>query len=90
VVQVIIILEELSLPYNITWISYADVKTEPFISLNPNCRIPAFKDPNTGVILFESGAIIEYILEKYDPDLKISYGDDQAPEKWITRSWLHF
>jgi glutathione S-transferase len=80
----------LALPYDITWISYVDIKSEPFISLNPNGRVPAFKDANTGVVLFESGSIIEYIVERYDTDLKISYGDDQAQEKWITRSWLHF
>ena len=83
-------MEELHLPYTITWISYVDIKVEPFISLNPNGRVPAFKDPNTGVVLFESGSIIEYIIERYDTSRSISFGDDHIQEKWISRSWLHF
>jgi glutathione S-transferase len=89
-VQVIIILEELDLPYSITWVSYVDIKSELFISLNPKGRVPAFKDPNTGVALFESGAIIEYIIERHDQVGKISYGNDHPQERWSSRSWLHF
>jgi glutathione S-transferase len=88
--QVIIVLEELRLPYTITWISYLDIKLEPFLSLNPNGRVPVFKDPNTGVLLFESGAILEYVVEQYDEDRRISFGIDRIEEKWISRSWLHF
>lgn len=83
-------MEELSLPYKITWISYVDIKSEPFVSHNPNGGVPAFKDPNTDVLLFESGAIIEYIVERYDAERKISFGDDHLQEKWTSRSWMHF
>ena len=34
-VKAVIILEELSLPYNITWISYVDIKSEPFTEQGP-------------------------------------------------------
>ena len=88
--KVIIIAEELNIPYNITWVPYSDIKSEPYTSLNPNGRLPSLKDPNTGVMLFESGAIVEYLTETYDKDRKISYGDDTTQERWVSRSWLHF
>ncbi|KAK3046548.1 hypothetical protein LTR09_011958 [Extremus antarcticus] len=89
--KVIIILEELSLPYTMTWIPYSAIKSAPYTSLNPNGRLPSIKDSNTGVTLFESGAIIEYLVETYDREQRvISYDGSQIAEKWLARSWLHF
>ena len=88
--KVIIVLEEFVLPYNIKRIPYSDIKSDPYVSLNPNGRLPSIEDSNTGVALFESGAIIEYLVETYDRDRRISYGDQSISEKWLLRSWLHF
>lgn len=65
------------------------MKKEPFEKLNPNGRVPAVEDPNTGVVLWESGAIVEYLCEKYDTENKLSYGD-KSPEKHQLRQWLYF
>jgi glutathione S-transferase len=88
--KVIIIVKELDIPFEIEWISYTEIKQEPYISLNPNGRLPAMTDPNTSVTLFESGAIIDYLVTTYDRTCKISYGDDRLEEKWLTKSWLMF
>lgn len=69
-VKVSIMLEEIGLPYephtidigkNETW-------TPPFLSLNPNGKIPAILDPDgpdgKPLGLFESGAILVYLAEK--------------------------
>lgn len=88
--KVIIVLEELSLPYNIAWIPYSDTKSEPFISLNPNGRVPAMKDPNTGVVLFESGAIMEYLVDRYDREEKLTYSEARLHDRYLVKSWLHF
>lgn len=64
------------------------MKQEPFLSLNPNGRAPAIEDPNTGVTLWESGAIIEYLVETYDKEETISY--TTSPERFLLKQWLHF
>lgn len=66
-----------------------DLKREPFEKLNPNGRVPAIEDPNTGVVLWESGAIIEYLCETYDPSQTLSYGST-SPQKHLCRQWLYF
>ena len=52
-IKVAIILEELGLPFKIVPVSMKDVKSEPYISINPNGRLPSIEDPNTGVKIFE-------------------------------------
>ncbi|CAK96629.1 uncharacterized protein An08g07620, partial [Aspergillus niger] len=38
--KVIVILEELNIPYKIKSFGFEDVKKPPFISINPNGRVP--------------------------------------------------
>ena len=83
--KVAIILEELGLPYKST---FPAVKEEPYLSINPNGRVPAIEDPNTGITLWESAAIIQYLIETYDKEGKISYS--KAPEKFYQNQWLAF
>lgn len=64
------------------------LKQEPFVKINPNGRVPAIEDPNTGITLWESGAIIEYLIETYDKDHKISSAS--SPEKFLEKQFLHF
>jgi glutathione S-transferase len=54
-IKVAILLEELGVPYTVHTVDImkGETKQEPFISLNPNGRLPALEDPNTGVTLFE-------------------------------------
>jgi len=69
-VKVSIALEEMGLPYEAHLVTLADsdVKSDAFLSLNPNNKIPAIIDPNgpdgTPLGLFESGAILIYLAEK--------------------------
>lgn len=69
-VKVAIALEELGLPYEAhrVTLSDADVKSDAFLSLNPNNKIPAIIDPDgpdgAPIGLFESGAILLYFGDK--------------------------
>jgi glutathione S-transferase len=62
VFKVIIILEELKLPYTLEPVDMGDIKKEPYISLNPNGRLPSMKDPNTGIILWEVGSRVSQLV----------------------------
>ena len=68
--KVAIALEYLSLPYEVKLWDFSDgpdgVKGTTFLKINPNGRVPALEDPNTDVISWESGAIINYLLREYD------------------------
>ncbi|EXJ89223.1 glutathione S-transferase [Capronia epimyces CBS 606.96] len=86
--KVAIILEELSVPYKIVNLSSAELKQEPYTTINPNGRVPAIEDPNTGISLWESGAIIQYLVERYDGDGRIS--TTTVPEKYQLNQWLQF
>ncbi|KAB8237671.1 glutathione S-transferase family protein [Aspergillus alliaceus] len=86
--KVAIVLEELGLPYETRFVNFTDVKKEPYINLNPNGRLPAIEDPNMSITLFESGAIVEYLVEHYDPENKLHYTETAA--KYQIKAWLHF
>lgn len=61
---------------------------EPFESVNPNGRVPAIEDPNTGMVLWESGAIIDYLLDTYDKENKFRY--TSGKEKYLQICWRDF
>ncbi|MEP0942539.1 MAG: glutathione S-transferase family protein [Rhizobiaceae bacterium] len=79
-VKVSIALEELGVPYEAHLVPLNQTETPPFLSLNPNNKIPAIVDPNgpggEALGLWESGAILIYLAEKHggllpkDPALK--------------------
>ena len=89
-VKASIALEEMKLAYepHLVTLSDADVKSDAFLSLNPNNKIPAIVDPNgpDGPIgIFESGAILLYLAEKTGKFI----GDTGADKAHITK-WLMF
>ncbi|KAM5341680.1 hypothetical protein ACJ41O_014711 [Fusarium nematophilum] len=86
--KVALILEELSLPYEARFVDFQSVKQEPYTLINPNGRLPAIEDPNSGITLWESGAIVEYLLDTYDTERTISFAS--GPETHLARQWLFF
>jgi glutathione S-transferase len=61
-----------------------------FLEINPNGRIPAITDKFTDgetIRIFESGAILEYLVDRYDKDHKISYPHGSR-EHWEVVSWV--
>ncbi|EXJ61827.1 glutathione S-transferase [Cladophialophora yegresii CBS 114405] len=86
--KVQIILEELDLPYTVKDVELSELKQAPFTNINPNGRLPAIEDPNTGISLWESGAIIQYLIETYDKKEALTY--TSIPEKYQLNQWLMF
>ena len=50
--------------------------------------LPTIEDPNTGIKIWESGAIVQYLVDTYDKDHKISFAS--AAERAQEVQWLHF
>lgn len=87
--KVAIIMRELNIPYESVIMDFSELKKDPFESQFPNGRVPAIQDPNNeDITLWESGAIIEYLLETYDVGNSLSY--TSGKEKFEQKCWLHF
>ena len=66
--KVSVLLEELGVDYNLIPVdlSKGAQKTPEFLAMNPNGRIPVIVDrDNDDFVVFESGAIMIYLAEKY-------------------------
>ena len=69
-IKVSIALEEMGLEYEAHRVTLADsdVKSDAFLKINPNGKIPAIMDPDgpggAPIRVFESGAILIYLAEK--------------------------
>lgn len=86
--KVVILLEELGLPFETTYKDMHTVKQPEYEKINPNGRVPAIEDLNTGITLWESAAIMEYLVDTYDKEKKFTY--TTFPEKWHVKQWLAF
>ncbi|KAH8882139.1 glutathione S-transferase [Thozetella sp. PMI_491] len=86
--KAVFILEELGIPYELVVIRFDNVKKPPLTDINPNGRVPAIEDPNTGITLWESGAIYLYIVEQYDKERRLTY--DSFNERHLLNQWLMF
>ncbi|KAM3420803.1 hypothetical protein BST61_g4048 [Cercospora zeina] len=84
--KVIVILKELHLAYILKVVDIEAFKEDPDAA---PCELirggPALEDPNTGIVLWESGAIVEYLEETYDKTNKLRY--TSFPEVWHTKQW---
>ncbi|KAI1332114.1 glutathione S-transferase [Xylariaceae sp. FL0255] len=87
--RVIMILQELGLAWEDLGVTITDVKKTRYLAVNPNGRLPAIYDPNTDLTLWESGAIIEYLVETYDKNNKISFPKG-SNEAYMCKQWLYF
>ena len=87
-VKVSIALEEMGLAYepHLVTLKDEDVRSEAFLSLNPNNKIPAIIDPNGPdgpVGIFESGAILLYLAEKSGKFLGKNATDKAKITQWL-------
>ena len=88
--KVVMILEELGIPYDAEAIPLTDIKKPAYLAINPNGRLPSIHDPNTGITLWESGAIVEYLIERYDSEERKLSFEPGTPEAYHAKQWLFF
>ncbi len=83
--KVSIMLEELDLPYTAHAVNIgADEQFDPaFVAINPNSRIPAIVDRETGMTLTQSGTILLYLADKAG---RFMPADPAA--RWEVLDWL--
>ncbi|PPE74869.1 glutathione S-transferase [Solimonas fluminis] len=81
-----IMLEELGVPYRVipVDISRGDQKRPEYMLLNPNGRIPTIVDREAGdFAVFESGAILIYLAEKYGRFLPADVQGRSRALQWL-------
>ncbi len=83
--KVSIMLEECGLPYAAHPVDInKDEQFKPdFLKVSPNNRIPAIVDRDTGMPLFESGAILMYLADKTG-----KFWSQEPTARWHTVQWL--
>lgn len=71
-------LEAKQVPYNLKVLSFQDrdTKKPEFVAINPRGQVPTIVDD--GYVLWESGAIIEYLDERYTGAVRLFPGDARA------------
>ena len=94
--KVSILLEELKLKYKLIKIDInkGDQFEKKFLDISPNNKIPAIQliEGNHKFNLFESGAILLFFAEKYDPKLIASkidefYNTDITKYSYAGKAW---
>ncbi|KAL8279323.1 hypothetical protein RQP46_008360 [Phenoliferia psychrophenolica] len=88
--KVVYVLQALGLTYESKYLAFdkSEQKAPEFLALNPNGRIPALVDHAAGFTIWESDAIMVYLVETYDKKNLISFPG--AKEKAQTLQWLFF
>ena len=88
--KISIMLEEINYEYKVTKIDINNDEQfkEDFKKISPFSKIPVIIDHKNDKTIFESGAIIQYILDKYgEGRLKPDINSDQYP---YYLQWFHF
>lgn len=82
------LLEELELPYTLAPKALADgsLRTPEYLAKHPLGRVPTLEDE--GVVFFESGAIVQYLLERYSEG-RLQPPID-SPSRPVFLQWCHW
>lgn len=85
-VRIVWLLEELELPYELERVEFLPTSSEFFVQKTPLGKLPTLVDGD--VVMCESGAIVEYVLERYGAGrLAPPVG---SPKRAAYLQWLHF
>lgn len=86
-----ILFEEMNVPYDWALVDFSknEQRSEGFLAINPNGRIPALLDRKNGVSVAESGAILEYAAQRYSSSLLPTAEEDLQLHLQI-KQWLYW
>ncbi|WP_186542104.1 glutathione S-transferase family protein [Synechococcus sp. M16.1] len=86
-----ILFEEMGVPYDWALVNFekSEQRSEGFLSINPNGRIPALIDRARGVTVAESAAILEYSAARFVSPL-LPPADEDLQLHLQTKQWLHW
>lgn len=87
-VRIVWLFEELGLPYELERFKLGDaaMRTDALLKVHPLGRVPALEDG--GTVIFESGAIVQYVLAKYGEGRLVPAVS--SPEFPAYLQWLHY
>lgn len=86
-VRILWLLEELGLPYELATVPFAPPSpSTPFSQQTPFGKFPTIEDGD--LTMFESGAILEYVLERYGQDRLAPA--PRTPARGTFLQWVHF
>lgn len=87
-VRIVWLFEELGLPYELEQFKLGDksMREPGYLKVHPMGRVPALQDGD--VTLFESGAIVEYVLAKYGEGRLAP--PVSSPDFAAYLQWLHY
>jgi glutathione S-transferase len=84
-IRILWLLEELGIPYKLATVAFKPPR-HSFEQDTPTGKFPAIEDD--GLVLSESGAILEYLIEKYGKGrLAPAVG---SPDRGPYLQWVHF
>lgn len=66
IVQILLELNVVDDPVCVKEMSFTDLKTPEHLAINPMGTSPAFQDTDLDISMWESGAVLDYLLERYD------------------------
>ncbi len=86
--RVLWLLEELGLPYEVDSLEYVPGKFggDEYSKIHPLNKVPAFKDAE--MVMFESVAIMQYIMDKYAPGQLSPLPSDADYGPYL--QWMHY
>ena len=86
-----ILFEEMGVPYDWALVDFekGEQRSERFLSINPNGRIPALIDRARGVTVAESGAILEYSAARFASPL-LPHAHEDLQLHLQTKQWLYW
>jgi glutathione S-transferase len=86
--RVVWLCEELGLPYELEHLAMftPEMKTRDYLAIHPLGKVPAIDDG--GFVLWETGAIFEYLVDKYSDGSLIPPRD--TPEGALAAQWIGY